>query len=398
MANAGWTDLDSLRDEELLRAKEVQSKYEQPNGSVGLLAGGTENWQDVSANDVDRYGFIVKRNGARARFENSPMSLKAILRPSNKKLRAPQIVGLAAEPNTQREVIRQMKWSQMAKRAVDTNTGVVTYSFTRSEKLVERTFKGIPDAWRAAAWRAFLTDSAKLKPEFLPDARLEELYPQYLAQPSPYDSQIDLDVPRTIDSHVMFSARYRGGQRLLFRVLHAFSTHFDEIGYVQGMAPLAATFLSYYDEVACFIMMVRLFSTRHMDKLYAHGFGGLMLAFEDLSKTLNKRKVGRTLNKLAIEPTLYATKWYLTLFSYSVPFSTRLRIWDVFFLLGDKDLSIVHSAALTLVDSMRESLVSADFESAMGLVSHYVDVQNDDLFMNVLEYEYHYLSTRSNTI
>jgi hypothetical protein len=79
----------------------------------------------------------------------------------------------------------------------------------------------------------------------------------------------------------MFRRRYRGGQRLLFRVLHALSLYFTEIGYVQGMASLAATLLCYYDEETAFIMLVRMFELRGLGKLYEAGFGGLMQALDE---------------------------------------------------------------------------------------------------------------------
>jgi hypothetical protein len=79
----------------------------------------------------------------------------------------------------------------------------------------------------------------------------------------------------------MFRRRYRGGQRLLFRVLHAISLYFPVTGYVQGMASLAATLLCYYDEEQCFVMMVRLWRYRGLERLYHPGFGGLMAALQD---------------------------------------------------------------------------------------------------------------------
>lgn len=36
-------------------------------------------------------------------------------------------------------------------------------------------------------------------------------------------------------------------QRSLFHVLHCFSMHCKECGYCQGMGPIAATLLSYFD-------------------------------------------------------------------------------------------------------------------------------------------------------
>lgn len=99
--------------------------------------------------------------------------------------------------------------------------------------------------------------------------------------PSADDVQIDLDVPRTISDHIMFRRRYEGGQRLLFRVLHCLGLYFPEVGYVQGMASLAATLLCYYDEETTFIMLVRLWELRGLEKLFRNGFGGLMAALEE---------------------------------------------------------------------------------------------------------------------
>ncbi|KAK9248952.1 rab-GTPase-TBC domain-containing protein [Lipomyces tetrasporus] len=394
------TSTTTLPEDVVLASQEVQAKYDRPNINVGLLAGGTENWEDVTANDVDRYGFITKRSPPShgrhqpSTHNSSLLHLHLLLRLNNMKVRAPAIVDYTPQLEPRRESMREVKWREMATRRVNEKTGMVTYHFEKTLKLIERTFKGIPDAWRASAWQSFLTTSARKKKNYIPDSDLEALYPKYIAEPSPHDTQIDLDVPRTIDSHVMFSARYRGGQRLLFRVLHAFSLHKSDMGYVQGMAPLAANLLCYYDETTCFIMLVRIFSTRHLGELYTVGFAGLMSAFEDLRVPLKTRKIGKKLEALKIEPTFYATKWYLTLFSYSVPFSTQLRIWDVFFLLGDDGLGVIHAAALTLLDSMRNTLVTADFETAMQQLTRFVDVQDPDLFMEVLEYEYNLFRSR----
>ena len=43
-------------------------------------------------------------------------------------------------------------------------------------QLISRTWKGIPDCWRAAAWHAFLTSSAEKKGNCLPDDELRAIY------------------------------------------------------------------------------------------------------------------------------------------------------------------------------------------------------------------------------
>lgn len=42
--------------------------------------------------------------------------------------------------------------------------------------------------------------------------------------------------------------------------------------------------------------------------------------------------VGAHLEKEMVHPTMYASQWFITLFSYSLPFDVVLRIWDIFML------------------------------------------------------------------
>lgn len=192
----------------------------------------------------------------------------------------------AARELKKKEWQREEKWRKMAKVVSKGagGSGMVFAFDTTNPKLVERTWKGIPDRWRATAWHSFLAASAKKSKVALSDEELIQIYLECQDQSSPDDVQIDIDVPRTINSHIMFRRRYRGGQRLLFRVLHAMSLYFPDTGYVQGMAALAATLLAYYDEENAFVMLVRLWQHRGLDELYKSGFEGLMEALDDFEK------------------------------------------------------------------------------------------------------------------
>ena len=181
---------------------------------------------------------------------------------------------------------RDEKWRKMAKVVKRTaQGGGMVFEFdTSSHKVIERTWKGIPDKWRATAWHSFLATSSRKRKGSLSDEELKAVFRKLLDKASPDDVQIDLDVPRTISSHIMFRRRYRGGQRLLFRVLHAMSIYFPDTGYVQGMAALAATLLCYYDEEMAFVMLVRLWQLRGLEQLYRSGFAGLMAALEEFER------------------------------------------------------------------------------------------------------------------
>ncbi|KAJ9610720.1 hypothetical protein H2200_005497 [Cladophialophora chaetospira] len=329
-----------------------------------------------------------------------------------------------------KELEREEKWRRMARAkpaAKDPKTGLPLvgagseseYTFDASSpKLIERTWKGIPDKWRATAWHSFLSTSAAKRKHSRSDSELIELFQSYQDQSSPDDVQIDLDVPRTISSHIMFRRRYRGGQRLLFRVLHAMSLHVPNTGYVQGMAALAVTLLAYYDEEKAFVMLVRMWELRGLGQLYASGFGGLMTALDDFEKGwLGQGEVAKKLENLGIGPTAYGTRWYLTLFNYTVPFPAQLRVWDVFILLGDDTstlssalppsrgtasskpseseqpgfgttLDVLHAASAALIDGMRDILLESDFENAMKVLTSWIPIQDEDLFMRIARAEW----------
>lgn len=184
-----------------------------------------------------------------------------------------------------REWRREDKWQRMAQiTKSEHGKGVTCHFDMQNTKLIERTWKGIPDRWRATAWHSFLYQSSKKRVGHRSDEELIRIFHELQDEGSPDDVQIDLDVPRTISSHIMFRRRYRGGQRLLFRVLHAMSLFFPQTGYVQGMAALAATLLAYYDEENAFVMLVRLWQVRGLERLYRSGFSGLMEALDDFEK------------------------------------------------------------------------------------------------------------------
>ncbi|KAH0542797.1 hypothetical protein FGG08_002845 [Glutinoglossum americanum] len=280
-----------------------------------------------------------------------------------------------------REWRRADKWRKMAKLVNEGKNGQgMVFDFdTRDPKLISRTWKGIPDCWRATAWHSFLTASAKRRGGY------------------PSDDEI-------IDKFYKTDCR-SVRQRLLFRVLHALSLYFPDVGYVQGMASLAATLLCYYDEDTTFIMLTRLWELRGLKRLYQSGFEGLMQGLEEFEqKWLAGGDVYQKLSELGIGPTAYGTRWYLTLFNYSIPFPAQLRVWDVFMLLGDPNptvagqaadntgfsggLDVLHATSAALVDGMREILLDSDFENGMKVLTSWIPIKDEELLMKVAKAEW----------
>jgi hypothetical protein len=208
--------------------------------------------------------------------------------------KSPQITQAIRKKEREREA----KWKKMGRlRPGSKNGSGMQFDFdVKDPKLISRTWKGIPDRWRATAWYSFLEASANKHAQSETESKLFTQFHAFQTDGSADDVQIDMDVPRTINRHIMFRRRYRGGQRLLFRVLHALSLYFPEVGYVQGMAALAASLLCYYDEEHTFVMMVRLWQLRGLHRLYESGFEGLMDALTEFEKEwLNEGDVAKKL-------------------------------------------------------------------------------------------------------
>ncbi|KAK0560017.1 hypothetical protein OC844_004021 [Tilletia horrida] len=303
---------------------------------------------------TDRYGF----------FSNSLSTsshAKAVVLPSGSEIPDPVHTALErreqARVSRQRERIRIDKWARMLTVSKRDNGGnAMLYTFRnkagisstagtgKSKKLRRRCYKGIPDRWRSAAWLALLERRASeptvfggQQPAF---SELVARYDRLLGQPSPYDVQIDLDVPRTMSGHVLFHTRYGQGQRALFHVLHAFSLHCPDCGYCQGMGPIAASLLCYFEPSRAYAAMVRLHDAHRLHTIFAPGFPGLVENFyvqEQLIKWLFP-SLHAMLDEHYIDSSSYATKWYITLFVNTVPFETQLRMWDIIFLDGQDAL------------------------------------------------------------
>ncbi|KAH7155064.1 rab-GTPase-TBC domain-containing protein [Dactylonectria estremocensis] len=311
-----------------------------------------------------------------------------------------------------KELERSEKWRRMAKVVNKDGKGQgMGFEFdVQNPKLIERTWKGIPDRWRGAAWWSFLATSAKEDQDSATEERIIADFHKLQLRSSPDDVQIDLDVPRTINRHIMFRRRYRGGQRLMFRVLHAISIYFPETGYVQGMASLVATLLCYFDEEKCFVMVVRLWQLRGLARLYRPGFEELMAAMKDFNDNWLNKDVAKKLDELCIDTTAYGTRWYLTLFNLSIPFAAQLRVWDVFLLIGNSfttdgsaseptkseatttsragEYDVLHATSAALAQALREVLMDSDFENAMKALTSSISIKDEDLLLKVMKAEW----------
>jgi hypothetical protein len=115
-------------------------------------------------------------------------------------------------------------------------------------------------------------------------------------------------------------------------------------------------------------------------------------------------------DEMNITSTAWGTRWYLTLFNYSLPFPAQLRVWDVFMLLGDASysdsespssgfgggLDVLHATSAALIDATRDILLDSDFENAMKVLTSWIPIKDEELLMRVARAEYRMRKKRAN--
>ncbi|WVQ68224.1 uncharacterized protein L199_006431 [Kwoniella botswanensis] len=293
------------------------------------------------------------------------------------------------ERKKRREFERVDKWGKMMSiKQRDQGGNISEWSWSTGidkGKVRKRVYKGIPDRWRMAAWWTLARDQMDLKGKGK-DRRdsegIENDYKNTLDLPSTFDVQIDLDVPRTISGHTMFVTRYGAGQRNLWHVLHCFSQVCETCGYVQGMGPIAATLLCYFDPARAYTLLVRLHDIYGMHDIFQPGFPGLLEAFyvqERLMEWLMP-DLYQSFQRNMISSSSWGTKWYITLFVNTVPFSQQLRLWDALWLDG-RDVMIITSLAILWAFRDLLSSPKATFESILSLLSSYFVAEDEDALM-----------------
>ncbi|TFK56884.1 RabGAP/TBC [Heliocybe sulcata] len=358
------------------------------------LADENEKLRELTAKEIetlaslDRYGFFsIPSHDRLISLPASPL-LKPFARLNSVATGAPSnAASLTVVPSPTfpaKELSRIAKWNRMLeplRRDIGANVEFWTVRHNKEHKLRERTYKGVPDRWRGAAWELFTARYSKTGKREM--ERWAEEYREGLDKASSYDVQIDLDVPRTISGHIMFRTRYGSGQRSLFHVLHSFSLRCSDCGYCQGMGPIAATLLCYFDPEKAYACLVRLHDSYEMHTIFQPGFPGLMESIYVQERIMQEMMPGvyEAFKKHMISTSSYATKWYITLFANSVPFQTQLRLWDVFLLEGYDIFVIV---AISIVWVYRDHITSnsASFETVLSLLSSFFVPEDENALLS----------------
>ncbi|XP_030918313.1 uncharacterized protein LOC102042531, partial [Geospiza fortis] len=220
----------------------------------------------------------------------------------------------------------------------------------KHKKIRLRCQKGIPPSLRGRAWQYLSGSKVKLEQNM---GKFDEL--DLLTGDPKWLDVIERDLHRQFPFHEMFVSRGGHGQQDLFRVLKAYTLYRPEEGYCQAQAPIAAVLLMHMPAEQAFWCLVQI-CEKYLPGYYSEKLEAIQLDGQILFSLLHKVSpvAYKHLSKQKIDPILYMTEWFMCAFSRTLPWSSVLRVWDMFFCEGVK---IIFRVGLVL---LKHTLGSSD--------------------------------------
>ncbi|KAK9818215.1 hypothetical protein WJX72_008962 [[Myrmecia] bisecta] len=207
-----------------------------------------------------------------------------------------------------------------------------------------------------------------ISPEYAEDCKYNVLLQISIGQEE-VDEVISRDINRTFPEHPQFG--FQQGQQALFRVLKAYSLHDLEVGYCQGMAFVAGIILMYVPEEPSFRTLARLMDSQgpNLRRLYLPGLEGLKQQLRMLEWLMERLypDLKAHLEAFGAVPVLYASQWFLTVFSCPFPASFSCRVIDVM-LIENRAHILLRAALAVLAECDADLMALHDFEDLITYV------------------------------
>ncbi|XP_077828741.1 TBC1 domain family member 3G-like [Macaca mulatta] len=240
------------------------------------------------------------------------------------------------EKQMRREITRKSKWMEMLGQ---------WETYKNSKKVIDRVYKGIPMNIRGQVWSVLLNiQEVKSK-----NPRTYKVMKEKGKRSSEHIHQIDVDISKTLRTHIFFRDRYGAKQRELFYILLAYSEYNPEVGYCRYLSPIAALFLLYLPEEDAFWALVQLLaSERHSLQGFHSPNGGTVQGLQDHQEHVVPTSQPKTMWRLDKEGLCAqgsSLGWLLQMLNDGISLGLILRLWDVYLLEGEQVLMPMTSIA-----------------------------------------------------
>jgi len=230
-----------------------------------------------------------------------------------------------------------------------------TWYKKKQPQLKELVRRGIPHHFRGMAWQ--LLCSAH-------ESKDKAKYADYMKRQSACEKVIRRDIARTYPEHDFFKKKDGIGQEALFNVMKAYSIHDREVGYCQGSAFIVGLLLMQMPEEETFAVLVKLMQDYRMREMFKPSMAELGLCMYQLEVLVQEHipDLYGHFQSQSIHTNLYASSWFLTLFTTSLPIHLSCRIMDCFLADG---IEAIFRLALALLMLGKNELLVQDMEGVI---------------------------------
>merc|ERR1719319_921939 len=169
---------------------------------------------------------------------------------------------------------------------------------------------------------------------------------------------------RTYPEHQFFAEKDGVGQEKLFNVMKAYSVHDREVGYCQGSAFIVGLLLMQMPEEESFAVLVKIMEDYRMREMFKPSMAELGLCMYQLDTLVQEHIPDLYVHfqSQAIHTNLYASSWFLTLFTTSLPLPIACRVMDCFLSEG---IEVIFRLSLTLLLLGKADLLLRDMEGVI---------------------------------
>ncbi|XP_013189298.1 ecotropic viral integration site 5 ortholog isoform X1 [Amyelois transitella] len=236
--------------------------------------------------------------------------------------------------------------------------------------------QGVPHHFRGIVWQ--LLAGVDSSPE-------KKLYASYIKAKSACEKVIRRDIARTYPEHDFFKEKDGLGQESLFNVMKAYSLHDREVGYCQGSGFIVGLLLMQMPEEEAFAVLVKIMQQHRMRDMFKPSMAELglcMFQLENLVQELLPDLHGH-FQAQSFSTSIYASSWFLTLFTTTLTLPLACRVMDVFLSEG---IEIVFKVALAMLTLGKNDLLSLDMENILKYIQKELPAKaeaDQDMFMSL---------------
>ncbi|CAG7836729.1 unnamed protein product [Allacma fusca] len=257
-----------------------------------------------------------------------------------------------------------------------------TYWKKKNQIVRDLVRRGIPHHFRGIVWQ--LLCGAHDSPD-------KAKYADYIKATSACEKVIRRDIARTYPEHEFFKEKDGLGQESLFNVMKAYSLHDREVGYCQGSAFIVGLLLMQMPEEEAFAVVVKLMQDYRLREMFKPSMAELGLVMYQLEMCVQEQlpELHVHFTSQGFHTSMYASSWFLTIFTTSLPLAVASRIMDMFLMEG---IEVVFRVAIAILHIAKIELLSLDMEGMLKFLQKElpprIEADPESLFLLAYQMKY----------